>query len=63
MGSYGFFGILYITSLFQALDIIQEIGSKLTMKYSRAPVPSFSEMDPEFRVRYKMLPDTANGKD
>lgn len=38
--------------LFQALAIIDEVGDRLSLKYSSMPVPQFSEKDEDFIKRY-----------
>lgn len=40
----------------QALNIIDEVGSLLSLKYSRMTGCPFSEKDPEFQQRYSHLP-------
>ena len=36
----------------QALDTISEIGDRLKVKYSRQPVPDYSENDEDFCKRF-----------
>lgn len=40
-----------VVSLLQALDTINEIGDRLRIKFSRMPVPDFSENDEDFHKR------------
>jgi len=40
-------------SVLQALDTINEIGDQLRIKFSRMPVPDFSENDEDFHKRYQ----------
>lgn len=44
------------TQLDKALEIINTIGNELYVKYSRLPVPAFTENDPDLRSRYRFLP-------
>lgn len=48
---------IVLTALYplQALDILEEMGSWLFFKYSKMPVPDFSENDEEFRERLEFL--------
>lgn len=41
----------------QALETINHIGDELLVKYSRLPVPDFSENDEDLRARYRFLPE------
>ena len=45
----------------QSLEILDEIGDRLTLKYSRLPVPDVTENDLDFRARYKYMPDSTGG--
>ena len=39
------------SSMFQALDIIDKVGDRLSLKYSRMKAPNFSEADEDFICR------------
>ena len=39
------------SSVFQALDIIDKVGDRLSLKYSRMKAPNFSEADEDFICR------------
>ena len=47
----------------QALEILDEVGDKVKVKFSRMPVPQFSENDDDFVSRWAWMHDDDDSDD